>query len=113
MFQYHLVPCPGASRSARGSTGGPLWPQKAVAANNRGNHAALSVGLSPEVELHSYPDVPDARPADQEPVYYGCEGYVKASEVWKAGLGEHSFELRELVDPRQAPFQPLRKEKLS
>jgi hypothetical protein len=51
------------------------------AANNRGDYAALSPWLSAEVELHLYPDAPEARPADLEPVYYGRESYVESGEV--------------------------------
>jgi hypothetical protein len=68
-------------------------------ANNRGDYEALSAWLNPEVELHVYPDEPEARPVDAEPVYHGRAGYVEGCEVWKAGFGEHRFELRELVDP--------------
>jgi hypothetical protein len=60
--------------------------------------------LSPRVELHMYPDAPALRPVDAEPTYHGREGYVKASEVWKAGFGEFRWELRELVDPGGSRF---------
>jgi hypothetical protein len=70
-----------------------------VAANNRGDYRTMSVFMSPEVELHLYPDEPELRPVDLEPVYHGREGYAKAAEDWKAGFGEHRWELREVVDP--------------
>ena len=71
-----------------------------VAANNRGDYEALVAFMSSEIELHVYPDAPELRPLDAaDPIYHGREGYVNASKVLKAGLGNFRWEVRELVDP--------------
>src|SRR5947209_116412 len=65
-----------------------------IAANNRGDYDVLSAGLSREVELHVLPDAPEVRAVDMASSYHGREGYVRASEVWKAGFAEFRWELR-------------------
>jgi hypothetical protein len=70
-----------------------------IAANSRDDYAVVSACLSPLVELHALPDEPTARTTDVEPIYYGREGYVRASQLWKAGFAEFRWELRELFDP--------------
>jgi SnoaL-like domain len=70
-----------------------------IAANNRRDYRAMSAWLSPEVELHVYPDAPEMRPVDAETTYHGRDGYVEAVEVLKAGFGDFDWELRELLDP--------------
>lgn len=69
------------------------------AANNRGDYAALTALLSPDIELHVYPDAPEKRASDLEPVYRGREGYAKAGELLKAGFVGFRWEVRELLDP--------------
>lgn len=66
---------------------------------NRGDYGALSVGLSPEIEIHLLPDAPGGRPVDMEPSYRGREGYLKVPDMWKVGIEDVRFELRELLDP--------------
>jgi ketosteroid isomerase-like protein len=69
------------------------------AANNRGDYAALTALLSPDIELHVYPDAPEMRASDLEPVYHGHEGYVKAAKLLKAGFVGFHWEVQELIDP--------------
>jgi hypothetical protein len=59
----------------------------------------LTALLSPDVELHVYPDAPDKRASDLQPVYCGREGYVKAAELLNAGFVNFRWEVRELFDP--------------
>jgi hypothetical protein len=46
-----------------------------------------------------YPDAPEVRPTDIEPVSNGRDGVVKTVEVWKAWFDKLTWEVRELVDP--------------
>jgi hypothetical protein len=69
-----------------------------VEANNRRDYEVVCSLLSSEVELHVIPDAPEARAADMEPVYLGREGYIQASELWKAAFENFRWELRQLVD---------------
>ena len=71
----------------------------AIAANNRGDHIAMSAFFAPDVELYLYPDEPGSRASDLDPVHYGREGVVRMVEIWKAPFGEHRWDLREVVDP--------------
>ena len=64
----------------------------------RDGYEAISAFLSPEVELHMYPDAPEARPAGMEPLYRGLDGYRKSLEDWEAPFDENRWELREFVD---------------
>ena len=70
-----------------------------VAAQNRRDYEAVAATLSPDVELHVYPDAAELRYLDLEPVYHGHMGYIKGAEVLKAGFGRFHWELRELLDP--------------
>jgi hypothetical protein len=67
-------------------------------ANNRRDYEVVAALLGPDVELHLIPDAPEVRAADMEPVYFGREGYIEASELWKAAFENFRWELRELVD---------------
>jgi hypothetical protein len=69
------------------------------AANHRRDYRAMCALLSPEIELHIYPDVPQLRALDIEPIYHGREGYVKATNLIKAEFENFRWELRELIDP--------------
>ena len=69
------------------------------AANNRGDYASLTALLSPDIELHVYPDAPEQRASDLEPIYWGLEGYVEAGQLLKAGFVDFRWEVRELLDP--------------
>jgi hypothetical protein len=73
--------------------------RRGIAANNRGDYEVLAAGLSPDVELHLYPDAPEGRPAGSEPVYHGREGYVVGSAELRTDLADFGWDLRELVDP--------------
>ena len=70
-----------------------------IAANNRGDYELLVAGFSPEVELYLYPDNPEKRGPDHEPIYRGREGLIETIELWKAGFTVFRWELREVVDP--------------
>src|SRR5438128_2132909 len=50
-------------------------------ANNRRDYEVVAALLGPDVELHLIPDAPEVRAADMEPVYFGREGYIEASEL--------------------------------
>ena len=70
-----------------------------VAANNRRDYGAMSAFFAPDLELYMYPDDPESRGVDLDAVYYGPEGYVNTTEVFKAMFSDHRWDLRELIDP--------------
>jgi hypothetical protein len=78
--------------------------QVGIAANNRRDYEVLSAFLSRDVEMHMFPDDPEARPAGIDPVYRGHERYLTLLELWKASFRDHRWELQELLDPGGARF---------
>lgn len=94
------------SLAVRASAGSPVRrvvlsyaTRVGVAANNRRDYEAMCAVLSPDIELHVYPDAPEVRWADVEPIYHGHDGYVKGTEELRAGFGSFRWEVLELIDP--------------
>jgi hypothetical protein len=65
----------------------------------RRDYRAVSCFLSPKIELHMFPDAPEERVLDVEPVYRGHDGYAKAGEFFQSDFDNIRWELRELYDP--------------
>ena len=70
-----------------------------ISKSDRRDYESLYAFLSPEVELHVFPDAPDERPIDARPVYQGHDGYVEMSDAFQAEFEDFRWELRELFDP--------------
>jgi len=70
-----------------------------VSKSDRRDYESLYAFLSPDVELHLFPDAPDERPVDARPLYRGHDGYVEMSDAFQAEFEDFRWELRELFDP--------------
>jgi hypothetical protein len=65
----------------------------------RRDYRAISSFLDPEIELHMFPDAPEERVLDVEPVYRGHDGYARAGEFFQSDFDNVRWELCELYDP--------------
>jgi hypothetical protein len=74
--------------------------QVGLAANNRGDYKALSIGLHPDVEL----DLAEGAAPELEGVHRGRDAFIQAVLAWKGSFGENRWEPREIFDPGGARF---------